>query len=127
MRRKARDSRRWTGDVASYEPTIRRFVLWGTGSGFSDAPFAMDAANDIAEEIAQGIDEAWSRESDRWAVIVEADESDIDEWVRTNLSARGYAPYLAPGRNDELPAERMRGTLRGDAAPRRKVDQPRPY
>src|ERR1043166_7848518 len=127
MSRKAQDTRRWTGDVAADEPKVRRFVLWGVGTGFSDSPFVMDAANDVADGIVEGIDAAWAEEPNRWAVIVEADENDVDEWVRTHPIARGYAPYLTPGRDEDSEGPMMRGTLRNDVGPRRKVDQPRPY
>lgn len=95
MVRKTPAMRRWMGDVAAEEPNVRRFVLWGVGPGFSDSPFVMDAANDVADGIVEGIDAAWAQEPNRWAVIIEADENDVDEWVRTHPVARGYAPYLA--------------------------------
>jgi hypothetical protein len=126
MTRKASDQRRWVGGVVSEEPRVRRFVVWGTGTGFSDAPFAVDASNDIAEGIVRGIDHMWSEERDRWCAIVEADENEVDEWARTNPAVHGYTPYLAPGLDVDLPNEPMRGTLRSDVAPRRKVEQPRP-
>jgi hypothetical protein len=111
-RRKVRETGTWVGDV----PTrVRRFVLWGIGPGFSDSPLTVNAANDVAEGIARSIDEPWAQQADRWAVIVEADENDVDAWVRTNRAARGYAPYFASGRGDDLPA-----------APGRRVARPRP-
>jgi hypothetical protein len=115
------EERRWIKDQPTHEPSARRWVVWGEGDRFPDAPFAYGAANDIAEGIARARQSGWER---GWLAIVDADEATMDEWA-AETGAR-YAPYLIDGKNEEAAAAPMSGTLRGDVAPRRKVDQPRP-
>jgi hypothetical protein len=115
------EPRRWVKDQPTHEPTLRRWVVWGDGDRFPDAPFAYGAANDVAEGIVRSSEDVWRR---GWLAIVEAEESVIDEWA-TEHGAR-FAPYLVGGKTEEAAAAPMSGTLRSDVAPRRKADQPRP-
>jgi hypothetical protein len=113
------EPRRWVKDQPTSEPDSRRWVVWGDGDRFPDAPFAYGVANDVAEGIARASGGTW-----QWLAFVDAAESIIDEWA-AETGAR-YAPYLVDGKNEEAAAAPMSGTLRSDVAPRRKVDQPRP-
>ena len=55
------------------------------------------------------------------STVVEADENDVDEWVSSEASARGYAPYL-PNPEDAAAEPRIqRGVLRSDVIRRRKA------
>ena len=131
-RRKAEASevRSWHGTVAAANEldSDRKWVVWGVGP---EAPSIIggEPANDIAEGIAQAADPEWSTfgRDERWVVTVTGEEADIEERLQESGSTRGHAPYLAPGKSEEMQDGYMRGTLRGDVAPRRKVDQPRPY
>jgi hypothetical protein len=124
----AHGTQRWTGDTPGgaevAEPS--RWVVWGTGAPLEGEGLALASDDDIAQGIARGVDPEWEREEKRWVVIATADESSIDALVGEERRIRGYAAYLVEGKGDEMPASPMRGTLRSDVGPRRKVDQPRP-
>lgn len=103
----------------------RRHVVWGVGA----VPAGLQRAegdDDLAEAFARGADPDWDGLDDRWAIIVEGDEEEIESVIVDADSVRGRAPYLAPGRTDEVAEGYMSDTLRGDVGPRRKVEQPRP-
>ena len=125
----ASEVRSWHGTVAAANEldSDRRWVVWGVGP---EAPSMLggEAANDIAEGIARAADEEWQNfdPAERWVVLVSAEETDLDELLEDSGSTRGYAPYLVPGKTEEMPDGYMKGRLRGDVALRRKVDQPRP-
>lgn len=110
------------GEVA--EPA--RWVMWGVGKPIEGEGFALASDDDIAQGIARGADPEWEREDDGWVVVATGDESSIDALVRDDRRIRGYASHLVEGKAEEMPARPMRGTLRSDVGPRRKVDQPRP-
>lgn len=128
-RAEADDVRRWDGVVAARNELDdqRRFVVWGTGAPPPDLR-GTDEAADLADAFVRPHDPEWCElpEGERWAVVVTADETDIDELTADASSVRGHAPYLAPGRTDEAGDTGMDSPLRDDVAPRRKVDQPRP-
>jgi hypothetical protein len=121
------DTRDWVGDNAPPEADeVREWVVWGAGLADPSRVPPGAPADDIALDIARAEDPYWSSMSQTWCVVVRADENDIDAFVEEESSARGYAAFLMEGRNDEMPRGYMRGRLRSDVGPRRKVDQPRP-
>lgn len=126
----ARAVRSWQGTVASANDleNDREWVVWGVGR---EAPSVMggEPGNDIAEAIAKSSDSRWAAMglAERWVIRVAGEESVVEDLLEESGSALGHAPYLAPGKHEEVSDARMRGTLRGDVAPRRKVDQRRPY
>jgi hypothetical protein len=126
----ARNVRSWQGTVAAANEleNYRQWVAWGVGQ---DAPSILEGepANDVATGIASAADPEWAGmdPAERWAVTMTGEEADVEELLADCGSAMGHAPYLAPGKTEEVPDSYMSGTLRGDVAPRRKVDQPRPY
>jgi hypothetical protein len=126
----ASDVRAWDGTVAAANEilSLRRWVAWGVGP---EGPSILggEPANDIALAIALTEDPEWGAMGDgeRWVVMIAGAEADVLELLEEARSSRGVAPYLAPGKTDELPDSYMEGRLRDDVAPRRKVDQPRPY
>ena len=134
----ARDARTWEGDVAAanHLDEVRHWVVWGIGGlaerGAEDPmegemPPA-EPGNDVAEAIARGRDPEWDREEewDRWVVIVQADEDDVDAWGQNDETVRGYAPYLVDRDATRADTDRMRGVLRSDRVRRRRFDTGRP-
>jgi hypothetical protein len=126
----ARDERRWVGDNAVGEDSdvVREWVLWGVGTAPPGDVTHEQPANDVALMLARGHDPEWF-DTDaryRWAIIIRGDESDVDALGHEHGGVWGYAPYLAEGKSEQMPARYMWGTLRSDVGPRRKVDQPRP-
>ncbi|HEX2053549.1 MAG TPA: hypothetical protein VHJ78_07500 [Actinomycetota bacterium] len=126
----ASDVRAWHGTVAASNEldSRREWVVWGVGP---EAPSVLGGTpgNDIAEGIARAADEEWAAmgAQEKWIVTLTAGETDLEEILADSGSTRGHAPYLAPGKSEEMPEDGlMEGTLRNDVAPRRKVDQPRP-
>lgn len=126
----ARDVRAWQGTVAAANDLKNsgEWIAWGVGQ---EAPSILggEPANDIAEAIVRVEDPEWwdMDEHERWVIRMRGEESAVEDLLADCGSARGHAPYLAPGKREEMPDGYMTGTLRGDVAPRRKVDQPRPY
>lgn len=123
--------RSWVGDNAIRNDldVARDWVVWGVGAAPPEEMPDAGGANDVAQMVARGNDPEWfeTDEAYRWVITIRAYESDIDAVARDHPdSVWGYAPYLAEGKPEEMPATYMRGTLRNDVAPRRKVDQPRP-
>lgn len=122
--------RSWEGTIASANEldSDREWVVWGVGP---EAPSFLggEPGNDIAEAIARGADPDWDAlgKDERWVAKVNAEEAVLDELLQESGSTWGYAPYLAPGKREELPEGYMKGRLRSDVAARRKVEQPRPY
>lgn len=125
------DARKWAGDnaVANELDEIRSFVLWGRGYGPPEELVDARDGNHIAAVIARAHDDAWDHldPAERWVVIVRGDENDVDALVQEDETVLGYAPYLIDGKQEETPPGYMKGRLRSDVGPRRKVDQPRPY
>ena len=122
MTRSAKRAGSERGSVEARSPNadVGRWIVWGTGE-----PPVVDGAQpgpDVAMEMAREHDPAWWDHADRWVVIVDGEESRADELVAELPEARGFAPYLAAGRDEELPTTPMRGTLRSDVAPRRKAE-----
>lgn len=122
MTRSAKRAGSERGSVEARSPNadVGRWIIWGTG----EAPEIQDArpGPDVAMEMARESDPRWWDRPDRWIVIVDGGESRADELVADLPEARGYAPYLAAGRDEEAPDAPMRGTLRSDVAPRRKAE-----
>ena len=121
----ARSANRSGGEGGSVEAQstnadIGRWIVWGTGE--APALEGTEPGPDVAMEMARESDPAWWDRPDRWVVIVDGEESRADELAADTPEARGYAPYLAAGREEEMPSEPMRGTLRSDVAPRRKAE-----
>jgi len=97
--------RRWNGVVANANDLekFRVWVVWGLA-----APPEHAATDDpdlyppgapptrLATEIAEENDAEFAAADDdhRWVMLVEGDESDVDEWVRDHEDASGYASYL---------------------------------
>jgi hypothetical protein len=126
----ASEVRNWVGTVAAANELAsrREWIAWGVGP---EAPSFLGAepGNDVAEGIARGADAGWDAlgKDERWVATVTAEEAELEELLEQSGSTWGYAPYLAPGKSEELAQGYMKGRLRGDVAGRRKVDQPRPY
>lgn len=97
-----------------------RWVVWGVGQP-PDIEGA-EPASDVAMRMAAEKDPRWARRADRWAVIVLGTESEVDTLVSDTAEAAGYTEFLTPGRDEEMPSEPMKGTLRSDVAPRRKAE-----
>jgi hypothetical protein len=122
--------RNWDDTVATANELAshREWVVWGVGP---EAPSFLggEPGNDIAEAIACNEDPAWTAlgEHEKWVVTITGDEAGVLELLAESGSDMGYAPYLAPGKSEEMPDDYMKGRLRGDVAPRRKANQPRPY
>jgi hypothetical protein len=143
-RAEASGVRRWDGDVAAANDLdeVRTWVVWGLGADPATperaaAPAEADdepigrPGNDIAVTIAAGNDEEWAAapEFDRWVVLIDADEDDIDDWAGDDERVRGYAPY--PLQVADPDTEPMAGTLRPDMVERRtggeRLDAGRPH
>jgi hypothetical protein len=97
--------RRWNGVVANANDLekFRVWVVWGLAAPpehgaeeDSDLYPPGGPATDIAIEIAAENDAEFAGADDdhRWIMLVEGDESDVDEWVRDHDDASGYASYL---------------------------------
>jgi hypothetical protein len=108
--------RRWNGVVANANDLekFRVWVVWGLAAPpehgaeeDSDLYPPGGAATDLAIEIAAENDPEFAAADDdhRWVMLVEGDESDVDEWVRDHDNeASGYASYLLEaGRAAEEP------------------------
>jgi hypothetical protein len=141
-RAEARDVRQWFGDVAAANDLseVRTWVAWGVGADPSepDRGAADDGdeprgrpANDIARSMAAGLDPGWTEapEWDRWVILLDADEDDVDTWAEDDERVRGYAPYLLAAADPDT--EPMEGTLRNDKVVRRtggeRLDAGRPH
>jgi hypothetical protein len=141
-RAEARDVRQWDGDVAAANDLseVRTWVVWGVGADPSDPErAAVDddeeprgrPGNDIARTIAVDNDAEWADAADwdRWVILVDADEDDVDGWAEDDDRVRGYAPYLLQPAEPDL--EPMEGTLRNDNVVRRtgseRFDAGRPH
>lgn len=62
------------------------------------------------------------RDDEKWVVMWEAKEEDVDAWVADDESVRSYASYLmAPDAAATGPVT-MRGVLRSDVVRRRSTD-----
>ncbi|HEV3354636.1 MAG TPA: hypothetical protein VG076_17030 [Acidimicrobiales bacterium] len=98
--------RRWNGVVANANDLekFRVWVVWGLAAppdhgAEEDADLYPPggAATDLAIEIAAENDPEFAAADDdhRWVMLVEGDESDVDEWVQEHGGeAAGYASYL---------------------------------
>ena len=97
--------RRWNGVVANANEleNFRVWVVWGVAAppehGAEDDPDLYPPGGpptDIAIGIAAENDREFAAADDdhRWVMLVEGDESDVDEWVRDHDDASGYASYL---------------------------------
>jgi hypothetical protein len=139
-RAEARDVRPWDGVVAADSDLdeVRTWVVWGVGAdpatperaaSLEDEEPVGRPGNDIAATIAATNDPEWADapDWDRWLILLEADEDDVDAWADDDDRVRGYAPYLIqPTESDTTP---MRGTLRNDTVVRRtggRLDAGRP-
>lgn len=126
----AREVRSWQGTLAAGNEleSDRQWVAWGVGQ---EPPSVLEGepGNDIAAGIASAADGDWAAmgPAERWVVTMTGDEATVEELLADCGSALGHAPYLAPGKTEEMPDSYMAGRLRNDVAPRRKVNQPRPY
>jgi hypothetical protein len=128
-RAEANDVRTWDRGVAETNDLDqgRAWVVWGLGPPPERAAEREAAeerpgqpGGDIARHIAETNDPEWADRDDRWLTVVEADENDVDEWVGSEPSARGFAPYL-PNREDAAAEPQIqRGVLRSDVVRRRK-------
>ena|SRR5205085_11647786 len=142
QRRKAeaRDVRRWDGTVAAANDLdqVRVWIVWGVGADPATPARAADAddeepigrpGNDLAHTMAGQLDPEWrdAPDWDRWVILLEADEGDVDTWADDDERVRGWAPYLIqPTESDTEP---MEGTLRNDVVVRRtggRTDAGRP-
>jgi hypothetical protein len=140
-RAEARDVRQWFGDVAAANDLtdIRTWVVWGTGADPSDPERGAEdgaeprgrPANDIARSMAGGLDQEWTAAADwdRWVILLDGDEDDVDAWAEDDERVRGYAPYLLQAADPDT--EPMEGTLRNDKVVRRtggeRLDAGRPH
>jgi hypothetical protein len=136
--------RRWDGHVAADHDLdeVRTWVVWGLGAdpavperaateagGEEGEPLGRPG-NDIAARIAAASDPGWAEapEYDRWVVVLDGDEDDVDAWAQDDGRVRGCAAYLleAPDPGTDL----MEGTLRSDKVVRRtggsRLDAGRP-
>ena len=96
--------RRWNGVVANANELdkFRVWVVWGLAAppehGAEDPDLYPPGGppTDLACEIAADNDPEFAAANDdhRWVMLVEGDESDVDEWVRDHDDASGYASYL---------------------------------
>ena len=131
--RQRNEGRAWDGVVAEANDLdeVRTWVVWGDGptpEREADpraivTPPGMRPGNDIAEDIARGVDPGWAELSpdERWLALVELDENDVDEWTSDDARVRGYTPYLIDARQTKVGStEPMRGVLRSDSIRRRK-------
>ncbi len=146
-RAEARGVRQWDHDVAAANELdeVRTWVVWGLGADPAtpgraaapdvdpdeDEPETGRPANDIAASMAAERDPEWAGrpDYDRWAVLLEADEDDVDEWAQDDERVRGYAPYLLQATDPST--EPMDGVLRPDRVVRRtggeRLDAGRPH
>ena len=133
-RAEARGVRQWDGDVAAANELdeVRTWVVWGLGADPSvperaaapeDEEPQGRPGTDIAGTIAADNDAEWAAadEMDRWVVLVDADEGDVDAWAQDDERVRGYAPYLLQAADPDT--EPMEGTLRNDKVVRRTGGQ----
>ncbi len=132
--------RQWDHDVAAANELdeVRTWVVWGLGAdpalperaAAPEADVEIDAedeteaavgrpANDIARSMAADRDPEWASQPDydRWVVLYDADEDDVDEWAQDDERVRGYAPYLLQATDPST--EPMEGVLRPDRVERR--------
>lgn len=140
-RAEASDVRPWDGDVAAANALNeeRTWVVWGVGADPSaperaaaeeDQDVVGRPGNDIAQSIASTSDPEWANaaEWDRWVILLDADEDDVDGWAQDDERVRGYAPYLLAAADPDT--EPMEGTLRTDTVVRRtggsRLDAGRP-
>ena len=97
--------RRWNGVVANADELekFRVWVVWGLAAppehAADDDPDLYPPGappTDLAIEMAADSDPEFAAADDdhRWVMLVEGDESDVDEWVRTHDDASGYTSYL---------------------------------
>jgi hypothetical protein len=130
QRRRDRDTEPRSQDraAAGVGDEMRAWVVWGVGAlperaaEPEGADLPGEQAGDIARTMADRSDPEWARlpSDDKWAVIVEADEQDVDAWVQDDEAARGYAPYLVAREDAAATPEIQRGVLRPDRVKRRK-------
>jgi hypothetical protein len=100
--------RRWNGVVANANDleNFRVWVVWGLAAPpdhgaeeeeDTDVYPPGGPPTDLAVEIAAENDPEFAAADDdhRWVMLVEGDESDVDEWVKEHgAEAAGYASYL---------------------------------
>lgn len=140
-RAEAAGVRQWDGDVAAANDLdeVRTWVVWGMGADPSaperaaaeeDQDVVGRPANDLAQTIAADSDPDWANTTDwdRWVILLDADENDVDSWTQDDDRVRGYAPYLLQPEDPDT--EPMEGTLRNDRVVRRtggsRLDAGRP-
>lgn len=132
--------RPWDGDVAAANELdeVRTWVVWGLGADPADPeraaapddqPSLGRPGNDIARSMAEANDPEWADwpDFDRWVVLLDADEADVDAWAEEDARVRGYEPYLLQAPDPST--EPMEGRLRGDVVKRRTgggIDAGRP-
>jgi hypothetical protein len=140
--------RQWDHDVAAANELdeVRTWVVWGLGADpvVPDRAAAPEVdpedvavaevgrpANDIAWSMAAERDPEWASEPDydRWVILFDADEDEVDEWAQDDERVRGYAPYLLQAVDPST--EPMQGVLRPDRVERRtggeRLDAGRPH
>ena len=139
--RSDRQERDWQGAGATHGKAddVRSWVIWGVGADPEraaeperDEDRPGEPGTDVAWEMAQDIDPDWASvpSEDRWVVVLEADEGEVDSYVLEDESASGYAPYLVRLEDAEAAPTTLRGVLRGDVVKRRKehrFDAARPF
>lgn len=140
-RAEASDVRQWDGDVAAANDLDeqRTWVVWGVGADPSaperaaaegDEEVVGRPGNDIAHAMASESDPEWAAGADwdRWVILLDGDEGDVDGWAQDDERVRGYAPYLLAAADPDT--EPMEGTLRNDKVVRRtggsRLDAGRP-
>ena len=107
--------RSWDGTVASGNrlDEVRTWVVWGSAG--APPPEISDVLTDdqVAIGFAFAADPDWAEvpEYERWAVLLTADEDDVDALVRDTGSARGYTPYLIPQRVTPPEREKVEADL----------------
>lgn len=94
--------RSWTQTVATGNrlDEVRTWVVWGEGGAPPPDMREEQTDDEVALNFARAADPEWTQlpDRERWAVLMTADEDDVDALVSQTQSARSYTPYLIPNR-----------------------------
>jgi hypothetical protein len=130
-RAEAAEARQWDGDVAAANELdeVRTWVVWGDGVPPEQAAVPETEerpgrpAGDVARMMAEGADPDWAAlpKDERWEVLLEADEDDVDAWAEEDDSVRGFTPYLVAPEDAAATPEIQYGIMRPDTVRRRKA------
>jgi hypothetical protein len=67
---------------------VSAYIVWGVGQSSSQIVRGGEAAD--ARDVRDLIASEWAESDERWAVLVECDEADLDAQTRFDRATRGY-------------------------------------